>query len=47
MNHSIQKRKTRVIELTEYQAILYIKHLGNQPYNEVKFDCGKKTNRQL
>jgi DNA-binding LytR/AlgR family response regulator len=42
MNRSIQKRKTRVIELTEYQTILYIKHLGKQPYNEVKFDCGKK-----
>lgn len=36
-------RKSRVIKLTEHQNILYIKHLGQEPYNEVKFDCGKKV----
>jgi len=35
-------RKSRVIKLAEHQNILYIKHLGQEPYNEVKFDCGKK-----
>lgn len=42
MNSNITRRKTRVIKLAEYQNILYIKHLGQEPYNEVKFDCGKK-----
>ncbi len=41
MNNSVQNRKTRLIKQTEYSKILYIKHLGLQPYNEVKFDCGK------
>lgn len=43
MNISIEERKIRLVHLIEYQSIiLYIKHLGTQPYNEVKFDCGKK-----
>lgn len=36
------RRNTRLIKLAEHQNILYIKHLGQEPYNEVKFDCGKK-----
>ncbi|MFD2523571.1 LytTR family transcriptional regulator DNA-binding domain-containing protein [Emticicia soli] len=36
-------RNTRVLNLLEEKAIVYIKHLGSQPYNEVKFDCGKKV----
>lgn len=36
------KRNSRVIKPQEHQNILYIKHLGQEPYNEVKFDCGKK-----
>ncbi len=35
-------RKTRVIKLNERQNIIYIKHLGQEPYNEIKFICGKK-----
>lgn len=35
-------RNTRIIRPKEEQKIVYIKHLGRQPYNEVKFDCGKK-----
>jgi hypothetical protein len=42
MDISIERRKVRLLQLTEYQSILYIKHLGTQPYNEIKFDCGKK-----
>lgn len=42
MNSNAPRRKTRVIKLAEHQNILYIKHLGQEPYNEVKFDCGKK-----
>lgn len=41
MNISVEGRKTRVIQLAEYHSILYVKHLGTQPYNEIKFDCGK------
>lgn len=36
-------RNTRVLNPQEENAIVYIKHLGSQPYNEVKFDCGKKV----
>ncbi|RYU95983.1 LytTR family transcriptional regulator DNA-binding domain-containing protein [Emticicia agri] len=36
-------RNSRVLNLNEESAIIYIKHLGSQPYNEVKFDCGKKV----
>lgn len=36
-------RKTRVIKLTECHNIVYIKHLGQEPYNEIKFECGKKV----
>ncbi|GAB3520876.1 LytTR family transcriptional regulator DNA-binding domain-containing protein [Emticicia fontis] len=36
-------RNSRILTPTEKSAIIYIKHLGNQPYNEVKFDCGKKV----
>jgi hypothetical protein len=39
---SEERRKMRLVHLAEYQSILYIKHLGTQPYNEIKFDCGKK-----
>ncbi|GGD54906.1 hypothetical protein GCM10011514_18860 [Emticicia aquatilis] len=42
MSSNTPRRKTRVIKLAEHQNILYIKHLGQEPYNEVKFDCGKK-----
>jgi LytTr DNA-binding domain len=35
-------RKIRVVKLHEYPKIIYIKHLGQEPYNEIKFDCGKK-----
>lgn len=35
-------RNSRVIKPQEHHNILYIKHLGQEPYNEVKFDCGKK-----
>ncbi|CAN1540563.1 LytTR DNA-binding domain containing protein [Spirosomataceae bacterium] len=42
MDISVERRKVRLIQLTEYPSILYIKHLGIQPYNEIKFDCGKK-----
>lgn len=36
------KRNSRVIKPTEHHKVIYIKHLGQEPYNEVKFDCGKK-----
>jgi len=36
-------RNSRVLNSNEESAIIYIKHLGIQPYNEVKFDCGKKV----
>lgn len=36
-------KNIRVIKLTEWHNILYIKHLGQEPYNEIKFDCGKKV----
>ena len=36
-------RNTRIVKSEEEQSIVYIKHLGCQPYNEVKFDCGKKV----
>jgi len=42
MDISVERRKVRLVQLTEYPRILYIKHLGMQPYNEIKFDCGKK-----
>jgi hypothetical protein len=42
MDISVERRKVRLVQLTEYPRILYIKHLGRQPYNEIKFDCGKK-----
>jgi DNA-binding LytR/AlgR family response regulator len=35
-------KKIRVIKPTEHKNIIYIKHLGKEPYNEVKFECGKK-----
>lgn len=35
-------RNTRVIKIQEHHKIIYIKHLGKEPYNEIKFDCGKK-----
>ncbi len=35
-------KKTRVIKLAESHNIVYIKHLGQEPYNEIKFVCGKK-----
>jgi DNA-binding LytR/AlgR family response regulator len=35
-------RNIRVIKLHDYPKIIYIKHLGQEPYNEIKFDCGKK-----
>lgn len=36
------KRNSRVIKPQEHHKVIYIKHLGKEPYNEVKFDCGKK-----
>lgn len=36
------ERNTRVIKIAEKHQIIYIKHLGIEPYNEIKFDCGKK-----
>lgn len=36
------KRNSRVIKPQEHHRVIYIKHLGQEPYNEVKFDCGKK-----
>lgn len=38
----MNNRITRVIRKDDCHKILYIKHLGSEPYNEVKFDCGKK-----
>lgn len=35
-------RNSRVIKPQEHDKVIYIKHLGQEPYNEVKFDCGKK-----
>ncbi len=35
-------KKTRVFNLKESINIIYIRHLGEQPYNEIKFQCGKK-----
>lgn len=37
----MKTKKTRIIKAIDYSKILYIKHLGEQPYNEIKFDCGK------
>ena len=39
----VQPKKTRIIKPTDHQNIIYIKHLGQEPYNEVKFECGKKV----
>ena len=36
------ERNTRVVNLAELHQIIYIKHLGKQPYNEIKFECGKR-----
>ncbi len=36
-------RNIRVIKHHDYKKIIYIKHLGQEPYNEIKFDCGKKV----
>ncbi len=36
-------KKIRVIKLAESHNIDYIKHLGQEPYNEIKFECGKKV----
>lgn len=36
------KRNSRILKPHEHNTILYIKHLGKEPYNEVKFVCGKK-----
>jgi LytTr DNA-binding domain len=35
------KRNSRVIKPQEYHSVIYIKHLGIEPYNEIKFDCGR------
>lgn len=43
MNKKPKPKKTRVIKLSECHKILYIKHLGQEPYNEIKFECGKKV----
>lgn len=36
------RRTPRLIKPHESGNILYIKHLGREPYNEVKFECGRK-----
>ena len=41
MNIKPKTRNTRVIQLNERHNIVYIKHLGQEPYNEIKFECGK------
>lgn len=35
------KRNSRVIKPQEHDKVIYIKHLGKEPYNEIKFDCGR------
>ncbi|MFY7909480.1 MAG: LytTR family transcriptional regulator DNA-binding domain-containing protein [Emticicia sp.] len=35
------KRISRLLKPQEHHKVIYIKHLGREPYNEVKFDCGK------
>jgi DNA-binding LytR/AlgR family response regulator len=35
-------RNLRIIKSEDQSRILYIKHLGTEPYNEVKFECGRK-----
>ena len=35
------KRNSRVIKPQEHDKVIYIKHLGSEPYNEIKFDCGR------
>lgn len=35
------KRNSRVIKPQEHDEVIYIKHLGCKPYNEIKFDCGR------
>jgi hypothetical protein len=35
-------RNTRIVKSEDHKKILYIKHLGKEPYNEIKFECGKK-----
>ena len=42
MQAPVKPKKTRIIKPAEHQNIIYIKHLGQKPYNEVKFDCGKR-----
>lgn len=42
MNKNTTSRITRIVRKDESFKILYIKHLGREPYNEVKYDCGKK-----
>lgn len=42
MNKKTTLRKTRIVKLDEGNTIVYIKHLGEQPYNEIKYECGKK-----
>lgn len=43
MNKNATSRNTRIVRKDESFKILYIKHLGQEPYNEIKFDCGKKV----
>jgi len=35
------KRNSRVIKPQEHHKVIYIRHLGSEPYNEIKFDCGR------
>ena len=42
METLIQPKKTRIIKPQDHHNIIYIKHLGVQPYNEIKFECGRK-----
>ena len=43
MDTLFYSKNIRVINLEEHNEIIYIKHLGVKPYNEIKFACGKRA----
>jgi hypothetical protein len=36
------EKRVRAFALEKQPSILYVRHLGQEPYNEIKFECGKK-----
>jgi DNA-binding LytR/AlgR family response regulator len=42
VNQPQKVKKLRILKPRDYSQIVYIRHLGKQPYNEIKFECGRK-----